>query len=202
MADAQTFAFDSDQVNTGATQTLQFVADFVGQSIQSDLFTSDLYMVDGSNLSNVRRLTTSGQVVPEFYWNANYTQLIWSLMDPASTTNPPASASYTATFSVNLAAATTTPAWLTGTAIDWSRVSGALQTPTQPGPVDNISVPVVAPLFPAAPFPHGKTNNDIQSTPLVATTYVLPWQTDLTSLGNASGHTDLASRGLVRIGTL
>jgi hypothetical protein len=68
--------------------------------------------------------------------------------------------------------------------------------------VNNVSVPVVPPLFPAPAFPHGLTNNDTPSTPVVAATYVIPWQTDLTALGNLSGHTDLASRGLGRLGGL
>ena len=197
MNDAQTTTFNLDQVNTGATQTLQFVADFVGSTIPSDDFTSDLYIVDSSNLLNVKPLTPFGKILPEFYWNASYTQLLWTVFDFAGT-----STSYTGSFSVSLPPVTTTPGWLTGTVPDYTRVGAAAQTPTQTGPVDNFSVPVLPPLFPAPAQPHAGTNNDTQSTPLVAVSYVVSWQTDLTLLGNASGHTDLASRGLDRIGGL
>jgi hypothetical protein len=201
MNDSQVFAFDTDQINTGATQTLQFVTDFNGVTIPADDFQSDLYIVDSSNVSNVRRLTSLGQVVPEFYWNANYTQLISTVENVNGT-----SASYTGSFSGSLphTPPSTTPAWLAGTAPVWTRVGAALLTPTQTGSVNNLSVPVVAPSSPAPAFPHNATNNDVplQATPLVALSYGVPWQTDLTTLGNMSGHTDLASRGLDRVGGL
>jgi hypothetical protein len=70
--------------------------------------------------------------------------------------------------------------------------------------VTNLSVPVIAPSNPAPAQPHNGTNNDlaVQATPVVALTYGIPWQTDLTTLGNLSGQTDLASRGLDRVGGL
>jgi hypothetical protein len=49
-----------------------FVADFTDPA-----FTSDLYMVDVGT-GAVRRLTSFGQVIPEFLWNADETRLIWS----------------------------------------------------------------------------------------------------------------------------
>lgn len=205
MADAQTFGFDSDQVNTGATQTLQFVTDFNGFTVPSDDFISDLYIVDSSNiLASPRLLTPSlppGSIVPEFYWNANYTELISTVGNVNGTI-----ASYTGSFSGSLphTPPSSTPAWLTGTAPVWTRVGAALLTPTQTGPVTNLSVPVIAPSNPAPGQPHNGTNNDVavQATPVVALTYGIPWQTDLTTIGNMSGHTDLASRGLNRVGGL
>src|SRR6476620_5171826 len=122
-------------LNTGATQTVQFVADFLGTTVPGDLFTSDLYIVDGSNLGNVRQLTSFNKVVPEFYWNPDYTKLLWTLED--ATTNPPTGTSYTASFSGIPAAsqvpASTTPAWILAQEqpIDMTRVGAQAQVPTQ-----------------------------------------------------------------------
>lgn len=206
MNDALSLKFDFDQVNTGATQTVQFVADFAGKTISTDDFTSDLYIVDSSNIQAFpKRLTSLNKIIPEFYWNAHYTELLWTLEDPFAPT--PTSTSYTGSFSgagIPTAVVSSTPKWITSSeqAINWARVAGEAQPPTQTGLVTNVSVPVVAPAFPAPAFPHNANNNDTQSTPLVAATYVVSWQTDLTALGNASGHTDLASRGLARLGGL
>ena len=180
---------------------MQFLADFLGSD-----FTSDLWVVDSSNLAKPKQLTFFNQVVPEFYWNANYTQLLWNL----ESSTPADIASYTGQFSgvgipvapATPTPATTTPAWLTGQPIDMARVGLQAQAPTQLGPVNNVSAPVAPPLNPAPAFPHAAKSTDTQSIPLVATTYVVPWQTDLTVLGDETFQPALALQGLARIGGL
>lgn len=195
MSAAQNTGFDD--LNTGSTQTVQFLADFLGSD-----FTSDLWIVDSSNLANPKRLTYFNQVVPEFFWNSNYTQLLWNL----ESSNPANIASYTGQFSGIPAAAqvppATTPAWLTGQPIDMARVGAQAQVPTQLGPVNNVSVQIAPPSNPAPAFPHAASRTDTQSVPLVATTYVVPWQADLTVLGAESLQPGLALQGLARIGGL
>jgi hypothetical protein len=191
MSAGQTTKFDD--ANTGATQTLQFLADFLGKND----FTAELWIVDGPTGSAPKQLTTLGVVIPEFYWNANYTELLWT----AESFSGPSS-SYTAQFSgipaASLAPPTSTPAWLIGQPVDMAVVGPAALAPTQLGSVDNISVPVLPPFNPAPAFPHGKVNNDTQSTPVVTTTYVVPWQADLTALGALTGQ-NLALPGLSRL---
>jgi len=198
MTAAQNPFFQFDDLNTGATQTVQFLADFEGND-----FTSDLYMVEGGAPASIKQLThfnppgsTSRQVVPEFYWNANYTQLLWTV----ESSNAANIASYTGSFSVNLAPASTTPPWITAheQPISMLRVGAQAQVPTQLGPLSNVSVAVTAPANPAAPLQHASQNNDTQSAPVVATTYIAPWQTDLTVLGTESLQ-NLALPGLARL---
>ncbi len=191
MSGAQNTGFDD--FNTGSTQTLQFLADFLGSD-----FSSDLYIVDGSNLGNVRRLTTFNQIVPEFYWNANYTTLLWNV----ESATPADILSYTAQFSgippASQVPPATTPAWLTGQPINMARVGLQAQVPTQLGPVNNTSVAVTPPSNPAPGFPHASKSTDTQTAPLVVPTYVVPWQADLTTLGNETFQ-NLAVPGLARI---
>ena len=82
-AAAQRTGFDAP--NTGSTQTLQFLADFNGPDFRSDLFAVDV------RTKATRRLTFQNNVVPEFYWNHDYTKILWSL-------NGQNTASYTGRF--------------------------------------------------------------------------------------------------------
>jgi hypothetical protein len=154
-------------------------------------------MVEGAT-GNVRRLTTFNQVVPEFFWNATYTQLLWNL---ASWT-PANMASFTGQFSGIPAASqvppATTPGWLSGQPIDMARVGLQAQVPTQLWPVDNVPIPVAPPSNPAPGLPHATSSTLTSSTPLVTTTYAVPWQTDLTVLG-AETSQNLALPGLARV---
>ena len=60
-----------DAPDTGSTQTLQFLSDFIGPD-----FNSDLYAVDVRTKA-IRQLTSfPNGVVPEFYWNRNYSKII------------------------------------------------------------------------------------------------------------------------------
>ncbi len=197
MSTAQNYQFD-DPNNLGSTQTLQFIADFAGSG-----FAADLWIADSSNLGNPHQLTSFGQIVPEFFWNPTYTQLLWTL----ESSNAADIRSYTGSFSGPGIPASplttvpaTTPPWLMGTAPVWTRIGAQLQTPTQLGPVNNISIPVLPPLNPAAPFPHASKRTDNQSVPLVTASYLAEWQADLTLLGDESLQPLLAPQGLLRLG--
>ena len=132
------------------------------------------------------------QIIPEFFWNANYTQLLW-------TVEPNNTASYTGQFSGIPAGAqvppSITPAWLAGKPVDMARVGAQAQVPTQLIPTNDVSVPVAAPPNPAPAFPHAASRGDTLSTPVVVATYVLPWQSDLTVLGTETNQS-LALPGL------
>jgi hypothetical protein len=189
-AAAQRTSFDAP--DTGATQTLQFLSDFDGAD-----FSSDLYIVDGAT-GAIRRLTTIGQVIPEFYWNPSYTKLIWTV---TSASHPGYTASYTAQFrgttKADRAIPKTTPAWLYGQPIDMARVATQAQTPTQSGPLNNVPVAVAAPSTPAAAFPHATKNTDTSSLPAILATYLTRWLGDLSTLGSEAGQsfsTGAASR--------
>jgi len=175
-AAAQRTAFDAP--DTGATQTLQFLADFDGAD-----FSSDLYIVDGAT-GAIRRLTTLGQVVPEFYWNTRYTKLLWTL---TSAKDLGYETSYTGQFrgitATDRTIPKTTPKWLYGQPIDMARIPAQAQTPTQTGPVDNTPVAVTPLSHPAPGFPHATKNADKASIPTIVATYLVRWEEDLTTLG-------------------
>jgi hypothetical protein len=197
MSGAQNSGFDD--LNTGATQTVQFLADFEGPD-----FTSDLYLVDENSASkSIQRLTffndppgATRYIVPEFYWNSSYTELLWTLETPIQANT----VTYVGFFSVNTPVATTTPGWITAheQAIHIGNVGAQAQVPTQLGPVDNAPMQVQAPVNPAAPLPHAASGTDNQTAPNVATTYITPWQTDLTVLGTETFQ-NLALPGLARL---
>lgn len=209
MTGAQLVPFDDG--NTGATQTLQFLADFEGAD-----FTSDLYMVDITtpNSRPLRRLTafnnppglTPRQVVPEFYWQGDYSKLLWTVESPI----PALVATYTGSFSgvpsPVVRACTTAgpgcvvPTWITPQemGVTWSNVATQLQSPTQAAPRDNAPQSVPVPGSPAAAFPHASNTGDNQTLPNVATTYISPWQADLNTLGIETLQ-NLALPGLARL---
>jgi hypothetical protein len=179
---AQRTAFDAP--DTGATQTLQFLADFDGPD-----FSSDLYIVDGAT-GAIRRLTTLDQVIPEFYWNANYTRLLWTV---TSTKDPGYTASYIGRFrgitAADRAIPTIIPAWLYGRPIDMARIAAHAQTPTQTGPVNNTPIAVTPPFHPAPAYPHATKSTDTASIPVVVATYLARWLADLSALGNEADET-------------
>jgi hypothetical protein len=181
-AAAQRTAFDAP--DTGATQTLQFLADFDGAD-----FSSDLYIVDGAT-GAIRRLTTLRQVVPEFYWNAGYTRLLWTV---TSTKTPGYSASYTGRFdgisATDRAIPKSTPAWIRGRPIEMARVAAQAQTPTQAGPIDNTPIAVRPPTQPATGLPHASKRTDTTTIPAVVATYLGRWLADLGALGTRAGET-------------
>lgn len=181
-AAAQRTGFDAP--DTGATQTLQFLADFNGPD-----FSSDLFIVDGAT-GAIRRLTTLGQVVPEFYWNAGNTKMLWTI---TSTEHRGYTASYTGQFdgitAAHRAIPKTTPAWLYGQPIEMGRVAGQAQTPTQAGPVNNPPAAVAPPARSARGLPHAKKSADKSTVPAIVATYLARWLADLGALGAKAGET-------------
>jgi hypothetical protein len=183
---AQRTAFDAP--DTGSTQTLQFLADFDGPDFRADLFAVDV--ATGA----IRRLTYINRVIPEFYWNHDYSTILWSLGGG----NTP---SYTARF-VGITAAGRrvpgqTPPRLYGHPVDMARVGAAAQPVRDPGPTDNASVAVSAPARPAPGFPHATKNGDHGAVPAVVATYLVRWSHDLEALGglaNATFTTDPPTR--------
>ncbi len=175
-AAAQRTAFDAP--DTGATQTLQFLADFEGAD-----FSSDLYVVDGAS-GAIRRLTSLHQVVPEFYWNTGYTKLLWTV---TSAKDHGYEASYTGQFrgitATDRTIPKTTPEWLNGHPIDMARIPAQAQRTTQTGPLNNTPLAVTRPAHPARGFPHDKRNADKASIPAIVATYLVHWDADLTELG-------------------
>jgi hypothetical protein len=175
-AAAQRTAFDAP--NTGSTQTLQFLADFNGPDFRSDLFAVDV------RTQATRRLTFQNNVIPEFYWNHDYTKILWSL-------NGQNTASYTGRFAGIRRPERTipkrTPRPLYGNPVDMSRVGAQAQTVRDPGPTDNASVPVPPPASPAPAFPHATTRGDPTTVPFVVATYLPLWTGDLARLGQLAG---------------
>ena len=176
-AAAQRTGFNASE--TGPTQTLQFLADFDGPD-----FHSDLYAVDVRTRA-IRRLTNLHGVIPEFYWNHDYTRIIWGMGQISTGTT------YTARF-IGLTAAERripriTPAWLYGRPVDMARVGDQAQPVRDPGPTDNAAVAVRPPAHPAAGLPHAPANSDTATIPSVTGTYVTPWTGDLKELGQEAG---------------
>jgi hypothetical protein len=175
-AAAQRTAFDAP--NTGATQTLQFLADFNGPDFRSDLFAVD------TKTRAIRRLTFQNNVVPEFYWNHGYTRILWSL-------NGQNTASYTGHFKgvrhAPRMVPKRTPRPLYGDPVDMARVGAQAQPIRDPGPTDNAAVPVAPPANPAPAFPHATARGDTTTVPLVVVTYLPLWTGDLAKLGQLAG---------------
>jgi hypothetical protein len=174
-----------DAPNTGSTQTLQFLSDFVGPD-----FNSDLYAVDVRTKA-IRRLTSfPNGVVPEFYWDHKYSKIIVGV----------------ATKGVNQA---TLPTWigrfggitrgeakvpkhtpapgLVGVPIAMTRVGLQAQAIRDPGPTSNISTQVPPPIAVAAAEPHATVSSAKATVPLVTDTYAAMWLNDLASLSGESG---------------
>ena len=177
--------------DTGSTQTLQFLADFDGPDFRSDLYAVDL------RTGAIRRLTNLHRVIPEFYWNGDYTRLVWG-MGQISTGR-----TYTARF-IGIGAAgrripQTTPAWLYGQPVDMARVGTQAQPIRDPGPTDNLAVAVAPPARPAPGFPHATKNSDRSTVPAVTGTYVGPWLSDLKALG-MEANTAFTTDPITRLG--
>ncbi len=165
--------------DTGSTQTLQFLADFDGPDFRSDLYAVDV------RTGAIRRLTNLHGVIPEFYWNDNYTRLIWG-MGQIST-----GVTYTARFAgiggSDRRIPRTTPGPLYGQPVAMSRVGTQAQAVRDPGPTDNVAIAVAPPPHPAPGFPHASSNSDQSTIPVATGTYVEPWLTDLKTLGSDAG---------------
>jgi hypothetical protein len=175
-AAAQRSGFDAP--NTGSTQTLQFLADFNGPDFRSDLFAVDV------RTKATRRLTFQNNVIPEFYWNHDYTKILWSL-------NGQNTASYAGRFEgithPRRMIPRRTPSKLYGNPVEMSRVGAQAQPIRDPGPTDNTSIPVQPPRNPAPAYPHAVTRGDETTVPFVVATYFPIWAADLVKLGQLAG---------------
>jgi hypothetical protein len=175
-AAAQRSAFDAPE--TGTTQTLQFLADFDGPDFRSDLYAVDV------RTGAFRRLTNIERVIPEFYWNHDYTTILWSTGGANST-------SYTARFrgitTGQRKVPMQTPAWLYGERVDITRVGTQAQPIRDPGITDNTPIAVQRVTDPAPGFPHATKSADRGTAPGVIGSYVTPWTSDLKTLGQQAG---------------
>ena len=176
-AAAQRTGFDAG--DTGSTQTLQFLADFDGTD-----FSADLYAVD-IRTGAFRRLTFLNRVIPEFYWNHNYTKVIWSF--GGSTTTPTYTARFTGLKTGERRVPRRTPDWLYGSPVDMLRVGAQAQPIRDPGPTDNTSIAVAPPTNPAPGLPHATKSTDKSTIPAVLATYLVRWESDLVTLGTRAG---------------
>jgi hypothetical protein len=176
VAAAQRSKFDAP--DTGTSQTLQFLSDFVGPD-----FNSDLYAVDVKTKA-IRQLTDYPHgVIPEFYWNHDYTKIIFDVMGVHPVTTRIGQFE-----GVSRTVSTTIPAaGLYGSPIDMARVGDQAQTVRDPGPTNNKPVAVTAPLSPAPGLPHATKNTDKPTIPNVTATYLTLWLGDLASLETKSG---------------
>jgi hypothetical protein len=162
-----------DSLNTGSTQTLQFLSDFVGPD-----FNSDLYAVDVQTKA-IRQLTSFPDgVVPEFYWNRNYSKIIVGVETKG-------------------VVEATLPTWIGqfgGISTRERQVPKQIPAPglagqavRDPGPTDNGSVRVPPPSIDGAAEPHATVSSDKASVPTVTDTYAAVWLNDLASLSQEAG---------------
>jgi hypothetical protein len=186
---AQRSGFDAPL--TGASQTLQFLADFNGPEFHSDLWEVNVQR------RQFRRLTELNGVIPEFYWNSNYTKLLW--------TNPemPNQGTYTGNFenvpSGPEAIPSKTPPWLYGEPVDMERVGTQAQPIRDPGPTNNTAIEISPPENPAPAFPHREENGDTYRVPSVVASYLPTWLGDLQELEAASGAKKIGQKGAERL---
>ena len=176
-AAAQRTGFDAP--DTGSTQTLQFLADFNGPDFRADLWAVDV--ATGA----YRRLTQLEEVVPEFFWNHDFTKIIWGL----GTTQETYVGSFSGIGASQRKIPTRTPPALEGAPIDMSRVGAQAQKIRDPGPTDNTPRAVQPPANPAPAFPHAAKTGDVINVPGVTATYLGRWLDDLEALGEASAAT-------------
>jgi hypothetical protein len=174
-----------DAPHTGVTQTLQFLADFVGPD-----FNSDLYAVDVKTKA-IRQLTHfPNGVVPEFFWNRDHSELIWSARTGA-VSDAAALPTYVGRFGgisdTERQVPKKLPASLKGKRVDMARVGGQAQAIRDPGPTDNVSLAASPPSNASPAFPHAPKRVDQASIPGVTFTYLGVWLGDLAQLSQLSG---------------
>ena len=159
-----------DAPNTGASQTMQFLSDFIGPGG----FRSDLYAVD-VNTKAIRQLTSLGGVIPEFYWNRNYSKIIFAVSGQETWIGQFERVSH------RLSTAIPAPG-LAGEPVDMSRVGAQAQPIRDPGPTDNVAIAVAPPSNPAPGLPHATENSDKPGAPTVSADFLVSWLGDLDSL--------------------
>lgn len=174
-----------DAPETGSTQTLQFLSDFIGPD-----FNSDLYAVDVRTKA-VRQLTNfQNGVVPEFYWNHNYSKIIIGVQTKGTSeaTLPTWIGRFGGISDRERQVPHQIPApGLGGEPVDMARVGLQAQAVRDPGPTDNVSVRVPPPNVGGAAEPHATVSSDRSTVPRVTDTYASPWLNDLAMLSQESG---------------
>lgn len=178
-----------DAPDTGSTQTLQFLSDFVGRDFRSDLYAVDV------RTKAIRRLTHFRDgIVPEFFWDRASQRIIFTVVDNGPGPRRGSARTYVGRFRGITAAQRRQPRQapapgLAGRPVDMARVGAQAQPVRDPGPTDNASVPAVPPRRPAAAFPHAARRVDDPTVPAVTGTYFTLWLADLARLGEQGGRT-------------
>jgi hypothetical protein len=187
-----------DAPNTGPTQTLQFLSDFVGPDFNSDLYAVDL------RTKAVRQLTDFPHgVVPEFYWNDDYSKIIIGVDTKGANSVglPTWIGHFEGISSDELRAPRQIPApGLEGTPVDMARVGSQAQAIRDPGPSDNVSVRVPPPSIRDAAQPHATKRSGTSTVPSVTATYLGVWLNDLATLSKLAGQSFLTPPLLGAIG--
>ncbi len=182
VAAAMRTAFDAP--NTGSTQTLQFLSDFIGPD-----FNSDLYAVDVRTKA-IRQLTSfPNGVVPEFYWNDSYSKIIVGVgTKGVNATFPTWIGQFGGITNSERQAPKQIPApGLVGQPVNMARVGLQAQAVRDPGPTDDASVMVPPPSVVDAAEPHATASSDKPTVPSVVNTYGVVWLNDLATLSHESG---------------
>ncbi len=170
-----------DAPDTGTSQTLQFLSDFTGRGG----FHSDLYAVDVKSKA-IRRLTNFGpSIIPEFFWNRSYTEIIWGLNGIHGST-------WTGRFPgisrVQRRVLQRIPAsGLYGQPVDMARVGAQAQPIRDPGPTNDVWRAVTSPSHPASGTPHASRSSDKPTIPTITGSYAGTWLGDLASLYKQTG---------------
>ena len=174
-----------DAPNTGSTQTLQFLSDFIGSD-----FNSNLYAVDVRTKA-IRQLTDfANGVVPEFYWNHDYSKIIIGVETKGANNVdlPTWIGQFNGISNSERQVPKQIPApGLEGTPVNMARVGSQAQAIRDPGPTDNVSVRVPLPSIRAAAQPHATERSGTSTVPGVVATYLGLWLNDLTALSRLSG---------------
>jgi Tol biopolymer transport system component len=174
-----------DALDTGSTQTLQFLSDFIGPDFGSDLFAVDV------RTKAIRQLTNfPNGVVPEFYWNHDYSKIIVGVGTKGANeaTIPTWIGQFGGIATSDRQVPKQIPApGLVGEPVDMARVGLQAQSVRDPGPTDNVSVRVPPPSVGDATGPHATASSDKSTVPSVTDTYAAAWLNDLALLSQASG---------------
>ena len=171
-----------DPPETGSSQTLQFLADFIPPTH----FNSDLYAIDVKTKA-IRQLTSYPRgVIPELGWNEDYTKILYSVNGAQWATGSGKPPTYTGEFPTIAARhrriPENTPRALYGRPVRMSRVGAQAQEIRDRGPTDNVAVPVEPPSDPAPAMPLGTESKDKPQVPVVTFTYAPGWLSDLTAI--------------------
>jgi hypothetical protein len=173
-----------DVPSTGSTQTLQFLSDFIGPDFNSDLFAVDVQS------RAIRQLTRfRNGVVPEFYWNDNYSKIIVgvSTKGARAATLPTWIGQFAGIASAERQLPGHIPApGLVGQPVNMARVGLQAQAVRDPGPTDNVSARVPPPRVGDAAEPHATVSSDKPTIPSVTSTYAAVWLNNLGALSQES----------------